>query len=182
MAEEATGRKMNTPKDFDLLALRIYDRTHLLLSTSTLKRFWGYTGKNDETRGNLRRSSLNALAQYVGFTGWDAFCNRTSKDDEGKESSSLFYGCRQMTTDEMTPGDKLTVMWNPGRRIVIRYSGNDVFVMLESENSKLSVGDTFKCHVFVENQPLVLVDLVHEGLPPCGYTCGRIGGIRFIES
>lgn len=181
MAEEATGREMKTPKDFDLLALRIYDRTRVLLSTSTLKRFWGYTDKSNEKRGDLRRSSLDALAQYVGFTSWDAFCKRTSKSGE-EESSNLFYGSKQLTTKSLTPGDKLTVMWNPDRRIVIRYSGNDVFIVLASENSKLSVGDTFKCHVFVENQPLVLVDLVHGEHAPCGYICGKLGGIRFLDS
>ncbi len=179
MVEEVTGQKIQTPKDFNLLALRIYDRTNILLSVSTLKRFWGYVAKNDDTRGEMRKSSLNALAAYVGFVDWDAFCNRKNSDSIKEDTSNFFYGHKQISTDKMQPGDTLIVMWKPDRMISLRYSGNDDWMVTESRNSKLSVGDTFKCHVFVEHQPLVLVDLVHEGLPPCGYICGKDGGITF---
>ena len=178
MVEDVTGHKMQTPKDFDLLSLRIYDRTNILLSVSTLKRFWGYVAKNDETRGEMRKSNLNALAAYVGFADWDAFCNRKVTDD-AKESSNLFYGHKQTTADHFQPGETMVVMWKPDRCITIRYSGNDIWMVTECKNSKLSAGDTFKCHIFVENQPLVLVDLVHEGMPPCGCVCGKDGGIVF---
>lgn len=178
MVEETTGRSMQTPKDFDLLVLRIYDRTNVLLSTSTLKRFWGYVAKQDETRGELRRSTLNTLSAYVGYTDWQAFCNRTGAQ-QGEDTSNLFYGHKQLTADKLQPGDMLTLMWNPDRLVKLRYSGNDVFMVTESQHSKLAVGDTFKCHAFVEHQPLTLVDLVHLGMPPCGYTCGKAGGIRF---
>lgn len=178
MVEDVTGRKMQTPKDFDLLAFRIYDRTNLLLSVSTLKRFWGYVAKNDETRGEMSKSSLNVLAAYVGFADWDVFCNRRVTDD-AKDASNLFYGLKRTTADRFLPGETMVVMWKPDRSITLRYSGNDIWLVTESMNSKLSVGDTFKCHVFVESQPLVLVDLVHENMPPCGYVCGKDGGIVF---
>lgn len=177
MIEDVTGRKMQTPKDFDLLAVRIYERTNILLSVSTLKRFWGYVAKDDEGRGEMRQTTLNVFATYVGFADWDAFCNR--KDSGEIETSNLFYGQKQVTTDKLQPGDTLTIMWKPDRCVTVRYSGNDVWVVTESRNSKLSVGDTFKCHLFVEHQPLVLADLVHDGLPPCGYVCGKTGGITF---
>lgn len=180
MVEEVTACKMQTPKDFDLLALRIYDRTKVFLSVSTLKRFWGYVGKNDEKKGEMRRSSLNALAVYVGFSDWDAFCHR-SDDEVGDGGSNFFYGCKQLLAESLTPGDELMVIWRPNRCITIRYSGSNVFVVLANENSKLSVGDTFKCHLFVENQPLTLVDLVHDGMPPCGYVCGKNGGVTFAR-
>lgn len=178
MIEEATGCQMRTPKDFDLLALRIYDRTRTLISTSTLKRFWGYISRDDEGRGNLRRTSLNTLAEYIGYTNWEAFCNR-SLTESGSDSSALFYGHRQLTTEDMAPGDKLVLAWSPNRLVTFRYSGNDVFMVIDSQNSKLSVGDTFKCHTFVEQQPLILVDLIHDDMPPCGYVCGKSGGIFF---
>lgn len=176
--EDVTGRKMQTPKDFDLLAVRIYERTNTLLSVSTLKRFWGYVAKEDGGRGEMRQSTLNVFAAYVGFADWDAFCNRNNSG-EAKETSNLFYGQKQISTDKLKPGDALVVMWKPDRCVTVRYSGNDVWVVTESRNSKLSVGDTFNCHIFVEHQPLVLIDLVHNGLPPCGYICGKDGGITF---
>ena len=41
MIEEAVGRKMKTPKDFDFLADQIFDKLHETVSSTTLKRMWG---------------------------------------------------------------------------------------------------------------------------------------------
>lgn len=178
MIEDVTGRKMKTPKDFDFLAVRIYERTNTLLSVSTLKRFWGYVAKEDEGRGEMRLSTLNVFSIYVGFADWDAFCNRN--DSNGTtDTSNLFFGKKQIIASKLLPGDVLVIMWKPNRCITVRYSGNDVWMITESHNSKLSTGDTFKCHIFVEHQPLVLADVVHNGLPPCGYICGKDGGVTF---
>lgn len=178
LIEEVTGRKMLTPKDFDHLALRIFDRTHIQLSVSTLKRFWGYVAKNDENRKNARISTLNALAQYVGYQDWNTFVNRKN-DIKEDDSSNMFIGNKVLHSSSLFVGDMVCVLWKPNRRIVIRYSGNSIFTVIESENSKLSVGDTFKCPLFVENLPLVLTDLIHGSLSPCGYICGKNEGIKF---
>lgn len=176
MAEKATGCEMRTPKDFALLAARIFARTNVLVSATTLKRLWGYIDKGEQ-KHNMRRSTLNALAMYVGYCDWDAFCNRET--NENKDSSHLFYDAKHITTEKLTPGDVMVVMWNPNRCVTLRYSGSNMFVVIANENSKLSVGDTFRCNVFIENQQLIIVDLVHDGLPPCGYVCGKHGGIKF---
>lgn len=178
MVEETLGRKIETPKDFELLAQQIFIRTNVLLSVSTLKRFWGYVAKQDETRGEMRKSTLNTFANYVGYTDWDAFCQEGIAAAEA-DASSLFYGQKYLDVNSLYPGDTLLIIWKPNRKVTVRYSGNYVFVVIANENSKLSVGDTFKCHLFVEHQPLVVVDLLHNGLPPCGYTCGKKDGILF---
>ena len=46
-------------------------------------------------------------------------------------------------------------------------------------NSKLSVGDTFECVLFIEGEPLYLNNLVHEGNPPIAYQIGSKSGVRF---
>lgn len=178
MVEDVTGVNMKTPKDFDLLVQSIFDRTHVLLSTSTLKRFWGYVAKNDEARGEMRQTNLDILARYVGFTNWEAFCNRNKAAD--KDTSSLFYGHKQISTESLSPGDTLTIMWQPNRQASLLYQDNDTFLVTACENCKLMVGDTFQCHTFVENQPLVVINLKREGQPPCGYTCGKTGGIKIL--
>ena len=40
--EEVSGRKMQTPRDFDLLSASIYHSTNNLINPSTLKRIFGY--------------------------------------------------------------------------------------------------------------------------------------------
>lgn len=180
LIEEVTGRKMRTPKDFDLLALRIYDRTRMQLSVSTLKRFWGYVAKEDAGRGELRLSTLNIMANYVGYVSYDAFCHREDVD-EAADSSNPYYGKRTLAAADINVGDVVDLMWAPNRLVRIRYSGNNVFAVIESRNSKLSVGDTFNCSFFVEHLPLTLINLIHDGQPPCTYVCGKVGGITFVR-
>lgn len=178
--EYVTGCKMCTPKNFNLLSVRIYDRTHVSLSPSTLKRFWGYATKDESSNGMRRKSTFDVLSRYAGFADWDAFCQRDQQPD-AKDASNLFFGHKQITADSMQPGDTLIVIWKPNRRITLRYVGNSMWMVVDSKNSKLSVGDTFKCHIFIEHQPLVLSDLIHDNLPPCGYICGKNGGINFMR-
>lgn len=180
MVEYVTGCKMCTPKNFNLLSVRIYDRTHVSLSPSTLKRFWGYATKDEASNGMRRKSTLDVLSRYAGYTDWEAFCHR-EKISPDKDASNLFFGHKQITADSMQPGDTLIVIWKPNRRINLRYVGNSMWMVVDSKNSKLSVGDTFKCHIFIEHQPLVLSDLIHDNLPPCGYICGKNGGITIMR-
>ena len=68
--EKTIGRKMQTPKDFDVLSESIFEKTHQSISSTTLKRLWGYLQEPSIPRS----STLNLLAQYAGFDNWDAYC------------------------------------------------------------------------------------------------------------
>lgn len=175
--EETTGRKMSTPKDFELLTLHIYDRTNTLISATTLKRFWGYIDKG-EKKHEIRQSTLNVLAQYVGRCDWDSFCKQ---DVEIDDTSNLLYGRKTLFSADLHSGDRLQIFWRPNRLVTLRYSGNNVFLVIDSQHSKLSIGDTFKCNAFVQDMPLILTDLIHESQAPCSYVCGKQGGISFNQ-
>ena len=53
------------------------------------------------------------------------------------------------------------------------------FEVIEAEQTKLSVGDTFECDIFIEGEPLYLSQLIHEGRPPMVYVAGKKSGILF---
>ena len=74
--EQKTGRKMATPKDFDFLSERIFEEVHEKVSSTTLKRIWGYL-QNDNTP---RSTSLNILSNYVGYADWDNFLASAEKE------------------------------------------------------------------------------------------------------
>ncbi len=74
--EKKAGRKMMTPKDFDFLSESIFEEIHTRISPSTLKRIWGYL-QNDNTP---RSTSLNILANYVGYDDWDSFMASAEKE------------------------------------------------------------------------------------------------------
>ncbi|WP_051522944.1 hypothetical protein [Prevotella sp. P6B4] len=91
--EEKAGRSMRTPKDFDILSEYISDETHQKVSASTLKRFWGYLSESSVPRV----STLDILAQYVGYTDWTGFMEQDSTPNAPKDSlsrmrSPLFWG------------------------------------------------------------------------------------------
>ena len=78
MIEEAVGRKMKTPKDFDFLADQIFDKLHETVSSTTLKRMWGYLQESSSPR----ESTLDILAQFVDYKDWETFCSEASTQEE----------------------------------------------------------------------------------------------------
>ena len=170
--EVMSGIEPKTPKHFELLAASIFLRTKQKLSSTTLKRFWGYIEKDSDSK--IRVSTLDILAQYAGYTSWEVFCKDNTKTD-----GSDFLLTKELHTAKIALFTVIRLLWEPDRCVSIRYEGSDLFTVIESVNSKLSVGDTFHCGGFVMNQPLILMELIHQGMPPCSYVCGKAGGIRF---
>ena len=60
--ETVADRKMRTPKDFDFLSDAIFEKLHQKVSTTTLKRLWGYLSEPVTPR----TSTLDLLSQFVG--------------------------------------------------------------------------------------------------------------------
>ncbi|HWK06492.1 MAG TPA: hypothetical protein VNS58_22815 [Puia sp.] len=58
-----------TNEDFEDLSERIFDRTELRLSVSTLKRIWGKVRYENSPTA----ATLNALARFAGYSGWREF-------------------------------------------------------------------------------------------------------------
>lgn len=170
--EAVSGIEPKTPQQFDSLATSILTRTKQRMSSTTLKRFWGYIEKGSDSQ--IRSSTLDILAQYVGYVSWKAFCGV----DEAVVSSD-FLAAKRMQTSELEVFTIIRLLWEPNRCVSIRYEGSDLFTVVESINSKLTVGDTFHCSGFVENQSLIMTELSHHGMPPCSYICGKAGGIKF---
>ena len=80
--EKETGRKMKTPKDFDYLSEVIERQLHEHISSTTLKRMWGYLAEPVTPRV----STLDILSQFLGHAGWDTFCK--SLPDESSVSTA----------------------------------------------------------------------------------------------
>lgn len=68
----AFGITIDSPTDYDRLSADILTRTGERISTSTLKRMFGYTSPATSPRP----STLSALARYVGYAGWSDFRSR----------------------------------------------------------------------------------------------------------
>ena len=172
--ETAVNRRLATPKDFDALREMIFSRLHILVSATTLKRIWGYIDDNLSTR----RGTLDILARYVGYADFEAFENGATAD--GGELSSNPIMSRRIDVDEqLQPGDLLRLTWQPGRVCDVEYRGERLFCVVASQNTRLCAGNTFKCSLMIEDEPLYIDNLIADGSAPVAYVCGKRSGIRF---
>lgn len=80
--ELAVDRKMKTPKDFDFLAGQIFAKLHENVSSTTLKRIWGYLPETSTPR----ISTLDLLAQFVDYEDWESFCRQDEQPSEPQPS------------------------------------------------------------------------------------------------
>ena len=67
--ERQLGRRVCNPADFDRLSLEVWDKTHATLSSSTLKRLWGYVDAGEA----VHRNTLTLLAQYARYADWEHY-------------------------------------------------------------------------------------------------------------
>lgn len=115
------GRKMQTNKDFDCLSDSVYDQTHAKISTTTLKRIWGYLSEGVTPR----RYTLDQLARFIGYDDFDAF-SASLETDKAPESENASVGTgftprpQEDTTTEEAPsktplregeGPKVGLLW-----------------------------------------------------------------------
>lgn len=175
--EDALGYKPATPKDFIAMRELIFRRTHITVSDTTLRRIWGYNREQLKTR----ESTYSILARAVGFKDWDDFQQKAHLSDEKDTVASATVLTRYIDVKTMLqPGDIVKLFWHPGRRCTVRYVGKTMFEIIEAENTRLQIGDTFTCHLIVAGQPLFLSQLIRGNSQPMAYICGKMhGGIQF---
>lgn len=173
--ESISGREMKTPKDFTFLSEEIFRTTHKHLSDFTLKRFWGYID-----RGSCNTSTLNILADFAGYGDWKGYVNSVLNN----EGTSGPLTDAFLTVRALKVGAMIRLRWSPDRIVDVRYLGDERLQVVESVNSKLTVGDVYKCNAIVANQPLILHRQLAEEEKNASpkndmYVCGKRSGVTF---
>lgn len=173
--EEMTGMKVRTPKDFSRLRTVIYNRTGQIISTTTLKRIWGYINEPVITR----KSTLSILANCLGFNDWDHYYEQFESFGDIDPSTPVLSHRLNVLSD-LKKEDLIKLTWHPERICIAKYLGDGNFEVVESEKTRLKPGDTFSCHIVISGYPLYLSELRQGNKEPIGYVCGRgEGGVRF---
>ena len=168
--EKRFGSGVSSPSEFKLLDCDIKRHTEKGISASTLMRIWGYV--SGETRPYT--TTLDILASYAGWKDFAAFCS--GDDDHGSDD---VLSPRISVLADLALRDHVLLRWSGNHEVLVRHLGNAQFVVERSENSKLSVGDTFTCHLIIQDEPLYLDNLVHHTMPPRCYVCGRNHGVHY---
>lgn len=163
------GHGVNTPSEFKRLSEDIKQQLGRAISQSTLMRLWGYV--NSTTQPNA--STLDALSIYAGYHDFASFNTSINEGSDTVLSESI------NVDSDLSPRDHIELRWSGNHVVLARHLGGAQFVVEHSENSKLTVGDTFTCHLFIQGQPLYLDNLVHQSMAPRCYVCGKSHGVNF---
>lgn len=172
--EQKYGRRIATTTDFESLSVVIEHQIGEMLSSSTLKRLWGYVSLNPTPR----IATLDILSRYIGHKNFKAFCESLK---ESKAFVSTFFTSKYQTVSELTPGVIVTIGWAPNRVVTLNYLGEFQFEVLSSENSQLLPGDRFELSEIIVGYPLYISRILRDGEYTPSYVAGRQRGISLMK-
>lgn len=174
LVEQKYHKKLQTTTDFDEFSFHFKQQTEENISTSTLKRLWGYVNDSHTPR----QHTLNLLAKYIGHEDFNQF-RLWLKSSEVYNSS--FFSTKQLQTKELTPGQEIEIGWSPNRYLRLRYQGESEYLIMEAVQSKLQAGDRFEATTFLMGEPLFLPYILRNGNRTSPFIAGRNGGLTLIN-
>ena len=171
--EQRYGKMLNTTTDFEEFSYNIKRKNCLELSSSTLKRLWGYVSDDHKPR----MSTLDTLAKYLGHASYADFAQWLKNQSI---DNSEYMNMEQILSDSLAVGDTIRIGWSPDRMLLLSYLGNANYEVVAAENSKILVGDKFEVGCFVKHQPLLLPYIMREGQKTPPFLAGRDGGLTIL--
>ncbi len=145
--ERKLGRSLETPVDFNLLALNISTQCAESLSPSTLMRVWKYI----QTNSKPSKATLSILSRFLGYRDFNHFC----LEMERSANSSSFIDAETIISRNLRPEDEVVLRWLPDREITVKYLGDNRFEVIKNINSKLLEGYQFTAVSFTKGLPLI---------------------------
>jgi hypothetical protein len=172
--EKKYGRRIATTTDFESLSVVIEHTIGELISSSTLKRLWGYVSLNPTPR----IATLDVLSRFIGHKDFKSFCDGL-KDSQA--FTSTFFSSKCQTVAELTEGARVTLGWAPNRLVILNYLGSFQFEVVSSENSQLRAGDRFELSEIIVGYPLYISRILRDGKYTPSYVAGQINGINLLK-
>ena len=174
IVEQRYGKRLLTTTDFEVFSLHLQKKYGLTVSSSTLKRLYGYVGDMHKPRV----ATLDQLAVYIGHRNYTAFVEWLKTISR---YNSSFFNASQVLSSSLAVGDMVEIGWSPNRLLLLEYLGDSTYRVTESHNSKMQVGDTFVSGCFIIGYPLYLPNLIRNGEPTPSFVAGRNGGLTIAR-
>lgn len=172
--QERFGREVRCSADCERLAEDIEARTGEHVGVTSVKRWFGFAG--DGTL-NIRRSTLDILARFVGFASLQKM--ELSLGEEFIHSKHAPDGA--VDVSRLEPGLMVHITWDPGRDVELEYLGDFRFLVTKAVNSKLIVDDEVRIVQFCKGLKLIVTDHWRFGHNLGPYTGAMSGGITTLE-
>lgn len=171
--EEEFGEKILYSRQCEALTEAILEKTGQRLSLVTLKRLLGFT--SSEVMPRL--STLDIIASYCGYKDYESL--KGALMDSSLVSDFKFTEI--IETKNLEKGSQIILRYDPDRMIHLEYLGESFFIVKESFNSKLQIGDKVKIQSFNKGFELIASEVIREGVNLGSYIAAKQGGITSIE-
>lgn len=165
------GKPIRYPKDCEALAAVISDECGENVSSSTIKRLFGFV-KNVE---QPRLYTLDIIAKYIGHSSWAELTGNSETQNSG------FFSIQQIESKQLKIGDQIEVGYSPERVVTFEFIGKNNYSILTSEKSKLKTGDFVKIDHFTIGFPLILSELKRDGKILGQYIAGKQKGLDYVK-
>lgn len=172
LLKNKSGSDLRLPSDCELLSLDIESRTSVHIGATTLKRLLGFA--SDERTPHA--STLDAIARYLDFAHWEELSRVADKGNSGFNTLS-----DELRAVDLLADDVVEITYLPDRLVVLRYLGDGHFVVEESQNSKLLLGDEAEILHFVLHHPLLITNVWRNDTSLGALTLGRISGLQSVR-
>ncbi|MCM1139397.1 MAG: hypothetical protein NC453_12575 [Muribaculum sp.] len=130
---EKSGLNFDRASDFSSLAALIANDTKHTIGVTTLKRLFGYI---EDTRVT-NQSTLNIIAQYLGYKSWEVYANSFRIDSDWNDDHETIW------IENLMTGTKIEVAYL-NRYVcfeVLEYDGFKALKVTSANNSSLKIGD-----------------------------------------
>lgn len=168
--EGTFGKSVKVGSDFEKLASAVWSKCEEHLSPNALKHLWNFFSNMDKPK----RDTLDTLSMFVGFQNWEGFKSALHGESDGETN----YAAGRFVCDkDIIKNDKVTIIWHPMNKCVVKYLGENNFRVISSDSPMLSVNDTFECDSFVTGEALLARNLIHDNSNPSDFVIGGKYGI-----
>jgi len=166
--EKTFGRNIRYSSDVEELCYRIESVTGRSVSVNTLKRLFGIVKDVKEPR----LYTLDTIANFLDCKTWDELLNKE------RGSNSDFSLNNEIKIDSLKEGERVFFAYPPDREVTCEYMGKgNLFTVVESKNGKLRVGDVIVVNHFLPNYPLIIDNVVRDGVALGQFTAGKYSGL-----
>jgi hypothetical protein len=170
--EQKFNKEIRYPSDCEALAGDILHVTKQAISTSTLKRIFGFIAGSKEPR----LYTLDVIAQYLGYSNWDNYIENQLNID-----NSDFLTIKQVEIEKLAPNSIVEISYAPESKLILNYRTNFEFEIKHAVNSKLQENDLLKIFNIVKDYPLIINAVTRNNVNLGSYKAAKISGVTEIN-
>ena len=170
LIENEFGKQIRYPMDCDELKISISKKTGLNISSSTLKRMFGFYKETEKAR----LYTLDTIAKYLDYPNWDHLGAASLENDSELMLDEDF----DIATLEV--GTRITVKYSPGRTLELHFLGAYQFRVAETNSPKLLIGDILEVSSLLKKHPIICKKKIRNDKNIGTYVGGKKDGITYL--